>query len=289
MPLPAIPAALYALAELAATAGVWYVRYERAQAAIELAQLAAAIEETKKKIGEVIKRMQEEIDVNIRTLAAVDRGGNVTVSRRGNEAGDYKRYIERKIPFRPALSLVCQMALATPIKVPRRLRKKIAGEMVESTIDVTLKQTTASIMLETIDSILKWQSPLKAEPNYDKRSRKAYTGEPDTRPGRLNDVFPFWPRPRGSLAPDLVIVEYRQQSFHVTPKDKDNVFAFVEVKFPNDWVNPRQMQEYNELLGETPASSKRLALLRVPEDCVDFAPKKEGAKAAERENRGRKK
>jgi hypothetical protein len=102
-------------------------------------------------------------------------------------------------------------------------------------------------------------------------------------------VFPFWPRPRGSLAPDLVIVEYRQQSFHVTPKDKDNVFAFVEVKFPNDWVNPRQMQEYNELLGETPASSKRLALLRVPEDCVDFAPKKEGAKAAERENRGRKK
>lgn len=278
MPFPAIPPIVYAIGELAVAAGAWYVRYERAQTAIELAQMAASIKEAKEKVAEVIKHMQDEININIKTLAAADKGGNTTVSRKGNEAGAYKRYIERKIPFRPAISIVCKMALATPITIPRRIRKKIPGEVVESTIEVTLKQTTASIMLETIDGILDWQSPLKAEPNYDRSSRRAYIGKPDTRPQRLNDIFPFWPRPRNSLAPDLVITEYRQKPFHITPKDQDNVFAFVEIKFPNDWIKKKQMDDYNDLLGETFDTSKRLALLRVPEDCVDFTPAKKDDK-----------
>lgn len=87
-------------------------------------------------------------------------------------------------------------------------------------------------------------------------------GEPSTRPKRISELFPFWPRPRGSLAPDLVIVEYRQQPFHVS-----NVFAAVEIKFPRDWVNPDQLRSYVNLMGR---DKRKVALLRVPEDCTGY-------------------
>nr|WP_240943587.1 VRR-NUC domain-containing protein [Janthinobacterium lividum] len=99
-------------------------------------------------------------------------------------------------------------------------------------------------------------------------------GTPPTRPQRFSEVFPFWPRPRGSLAPDLVILEYRQKPWEI-----DNVFAAVETKFPNDWVKKDQMRDYVELM--TPKSGiarkkigqERVALLRVPEDCIGVAAK----------------
>ncbi len=70
-------------------------------------------------------------------------GGNVTVSRGRRENVTYQQYIERKIPFRPVISRVCQWALKSPLVVPRRIRKKIPGEVIETTIDIALKQTTA--------------------------------------------------------------------------------------------------------------------------------------------------
>lgn len=102
---------------------------------------------------------------------------------------------------------------------------------------------------------------LKAEPNY--VAGKPLLGEPPTRPKRTNELFPFWPRPRGSLAPDLVIVEYRQQPFHAP-----NVFVAVEIKFPKDWVK-KQMDDYVGLMNQ---DERKVALLRVPEDCTGYKP-----------------
>ena len=243
-----------------------YAAYETAQTAIEAADTLAQIGQRKKEVQsilkDVIQGMKDEIDIKSSTF--VRTGGNSTVSRGRSENVTYRQYIERKIPFRPVISTVCQWALKSPLTVPRRIRKKIPGEIIETTIDVALKQTTASLVFEVVDDLLAWQSPLKAEPNYDRKSHAAMLGNPSTRPKRISEFFPFWPRPKGSLAPDLVIVEYRQEPFVV-----GNVFAAVEIKFPNDWVNPEQMKNYVHLMGDKP---HKVALLRVPEDCTGYRP-----------------
>lgn len=295
MPIPLI---VYGIAEVAVTAGVWawrgYRAYETTQTVLEAAEMAKSIAKSKEEIAkqfkEIIGSMSDEIDAKSSTFALVDNGGRHTVSRRGDENKEWKEYIERKLPFRPAISTVCKLALATPITVPRRIRSKIPGEVVETTIEITLKQTTASIMFETIDSFLDWRSPLKAEPNYNKSSQAAYLGTPTTRPKRISDIFPFWPRPRGSLAPDLVIVEYRQRPFEI-----DNVFAAVEIKFPGDWVKAEQMKDYVRLMepktgvDKNKIGKQRVALMRVPEDCVDMVPKKEKDQSAQEPAKTKKK
>lgn len=249
---------------------------ENTRTAAEVAQLALEIAERRKQIKDTlratIEAMAHEIEVKSSTFAVVDRGGNSTVSRRGQENIEFKEYIERKVPFRPAISQVCTVALRMPIRVPRRISKKIAGDTVKTTIEIALKQFTASLFFEAIDEALGWRSPLKAEPNYNGSSKKALLGEPVTRPKRFgSDIQPFWPRPKGLLAPDLVVVEYRQEPF-----ETENVFAAVEVKFPGDWPKQRQMSDYVELMtprtGINPAKigKEKVALLRVPEDCVGF-------------------
>lgn len=252
-----------------------YQAHEAAMSTADLARLASEIAERKSTIKQVLQQAIEaltrEIEIKSSTFAVVDRGGNSTVSRRGNENVNFREYIERKVPFRPAISQVCNVALQMPIKVPRRLRKSVVGDSVTTTIEVALKQTTASLLFEAIDEVLEWRSPLKAEPNYNRNSSKALLGEPETRPKRFGKVFPFWPRPWESLAPDLVVVEYRQEPF-----ETDNVFAAIEIKFPGDWVKNKQMMDYVELM--TPKTginrdkigTEKVALLRVPEDCTGF-------------------
>ncbi|MEZ0471146.1 VRR-NUC domain-containing protein [Luteimonas salinilitoris] len=267
MPVPAIIAVLV---------WIWriYTTFEAAMSVRDMALMAKEMLERKNEIKRVLQNtideMSEEIDVKSSTYAAIDRGGNSTVSRKGAENRTYREYIERRIPFRPAISVVCQMALAIPIRIPRRIRRKFGGDWVFQDGEVKLKQTTASIMFEGVDQVLEWKSPLKAEPNYDKVSGRPYMGSPPTRPQRISETFPFWPRPKGSLAPDLVIVEYRQQSF-----EQRNVFAAVEIKFPKDWVKEDQVRDYVNLMGQR----NKVALLRVPEDCVsgDRDKKKSGA------------
>ncbi|HBO0861726.1 VRR-NUC domain-containing protein [Pseudomonas aeruginosa] len=241
-----------------------YQAYETAQTAKEALEMVRDIAKRKEEVKQVLKStidsFSREIDEKSSTFAKVDAGGRSTVSRRGKEGTTYKEYIERKVPFRSAISIACNWALSSPIKVPRRIRKKIPGNVVETTIEVALKQTTASLIFESIDDALEWRSPLKAEPNY--LGGAPLLGEPSTRPKRISELFPFWPRPRGSLAPDLVIVEYRQQPFHVS-----NVFAAVEIKFPRDWVNPDQLRSYVNLMGR---DKRKVALLRVPEDCTGY-------------------
>lgn len=250
--------------------------FENTKTAAELAQLAVEIAERRKQIKDTlratIEAMTREIEVKSSTFAVVDRGGNRTVSRRGQENIEFKEYIERKVPFRPAISQVCAVALQMPIKVPRRISKKIAGDTVKTTIEVALKQFTASLFFEAVDEALEWRSPLKSEPNYNATSKKALLGTPATRPKRFgSDIQPFWPRPKGLLAPDLVVVEYRQEPF-----ETDNVFAAVEIKFPGDWVVKKQISDYANLMkpvtGVNPdkIGREKVALLRVPEDCTGF-------------------
>lgn len=167
-------------------------------------------------------------------------------------------------------SQVCTVALQLPIKVPRRISKKIAGDKIETTIEVALKQFTASLFFEAVDEALQWRSSLKAEPNYNGTSKKALLGIPATRPKRFgSDIQPFWPRPGGLLAPDLVVVEYRQEPF-----ESENVFAAVEIKFPGDWVKQKQIDQYAELMeprtgvNREKIGREKVALLRVPEDCT---------------------
>ncbi|MDY4301823.1 VRR-NUC domain-containing protein [Pseudomonas salmasensis] len=236
---------------------------------MEIAERRKQIKET---LRATIEAMTREIEVKSSTFAVVDRGGNSTVSRRGQENVTFKEYIERKVPFRPAISQVCTVALQMPIKVPRRIRKKIAGDTVQTTIEIALKQFTASLFFEAVDEALEWRSPLKAEPNYNGNSKKALLGEPVTRPKRFGSaVQPFWPRPKGLLAPDLVVVEYRQEPF-----ETENVFAAVEIKFPGDWVVKKQITDYVNLMkpstGVNPdkIGREKVALLRVPEDCTGF-------------------
>ena len=266
---------------------------EKTRTAAELAQLASEIAERKDKIKRVlhttIETMSREIEVKSSTFAVVDPGGNSTVSRRGNENVIFKEYIERKVPFRPAISQVCLVSLQMPIKVPRRISKKIAGDTVHSTIEIALKQFTASLFFEAVDEALQWRSPLKSEPNYNSSSHKALLGDPATRPKRFGSaVQPFWPRPKGLLAPDLVVVEYRQEPF-----ETDNVFAAVEIKFPQDWAHPRQMKNYVDLMtpntGINPQKigKEKVALLRVPEDCTGY--KHNEKKSTSREQTRKKK
>lgn len=252
-----------------------YQAREAAMSTADLARLASEMAERKSSVKQVLQETIEaltyEIEIKSSTFAVVDPGGNSTVSRRGNEGAIFKEYIERKVPFRPAISQVCTVALQMPIKAPRRLRKTVAGDSVTTTIEVALKQTTASLLFEAIDEMLSWRSPLKAEPNYNRSSSKALLGKPETRPMRFGNVFPFWPRPLGSLAPDLVVVEYRQEPF-----ETKNVFAAVEIKFPGDWVKDKQMDEYAQLMAPATGINRekigrgKVALLRVPEDCTGF-------------------
>nr|WP_314570176.1 VRR-NUC domain-containing protein [uncultured Pseudomonas sp.] len=267
--------------------------FENTKTAAELAQFAQEIVERRQQIKTTlratIEAMTREIEVKSSTFAVVDSGGNSTVSRRGQENITFKEYIERKVPFRPAISQVCTVALRLPIKVPRRIRKKIAGNTVQTTIEIALKQFTASLFFEAVDEALDWRSPLKAEPNYNGTSKKALLGEPTTRPKRFGSaVQPFWPRPKGMLAPDLVVVEYRQDPF-----ETENVFAAVEIKFPGDWVVKKQMTDYVNLMkpstGINPdkIGREKVALLRVPEDCTGFET--DGGKSKPNEQERKKK
>lgn len=269
------PAAIARVIEAAYRAYRAHQVSEAVKSAADLAEFAHEITERRNKIKQVlqttIEKMAQEVDTKSSTFAQVDHGGNSTVSRRGNENITFKEFIERKVPFRPAISQVCTTALQIPIKTPRRIRKKMGDELVNSTIEIALKQLTASLFFEAIDEALDWHSPLKAEPNYNRASSKALLGEPPTRPKRFGKVTSFWPRPRGSLAPDLVVVEYRQEPFEI-----ENVFAAVEIKFPRDWAKAIQIKEYVDLM--TPKSGvnrekigkEKVALLRVPEDCTGF-------------------
>jgi len=258
-----IPALAIAIVEVAVEAGVLAWRawrlYEAAQTAAELAQLTKMIAQYKALLSkDVLEALKKEIDIKSSQLALLDEGGN-TQEKRGNWQGTYTAFIERKIPFRFPISAIAKLANDAPITVPRKIKKKLGG-LVD--IDVRLRQYTASVCFETVDSILDWQCPLKPEMAFNPSTKTPYLGTPPTRPKRVEHLpYTFWPVPKGAIIPDLTIVEDRKKPAALMPPQQDNVFAVVEIKFPNDRVKEDQMDEYVQLF-----SKNRVALMRIPED-----------------------
>ncbi|ADQ83997.1 VRR-NUC domain-containing protein [Methylovorus sp. MP688] len=281
-------ALVIAMIEMAIEAGVigWraYEAYQAAQAMVDAAELAKAVAQYKAFLKEaVLDNLKHEIDVKSSQLARVDSGGNTHAWRTQSEVRDqatFRPFINRRIPFRLPISHVVKLANEHPIKVPRRLRTMVSasGELRHRTIEVALRQYTASVCFETVDAILDWKSPLKAELAYNPDTKAPYlNAAPPTRPKRVGNLpFTFWPVPRGALIPDLTIAENRHQPAALTPRD--NVFAVVEIKFPNDPIRKKQLEDYSKLVEE-----HRVALMRVPEDLhVSLRPKTRDGRDATR-------
>jgi hypothetical protein len=187
--------------------------------------------------------------------------------------------IKQKIPFRQVIGAVCAAANKMPMITLRRdknsnikpsdvLSKRRAAmkallmldeltrldkmKDVEGFITVRLKQLVASIMFEFMDEMLDWASPLKTEVCFGPRTEYLDPildgGTRLKRTGTLKKINPFFPPPRRgdkngnkAIVADLVIPDYRKQ-----PTSKNNIFAIVEIKFPNDTIENEQFENYDE-------------------------------------------
>lgn len=269
-------------------------------------EVSKIIESIKDEIGEKIDA-REEVAILL-ALAAQDPQGHHTrrAGGRGAGANIINTAIEQKIPFRDAISKVCEAADSMPIlslrrkkgvtiqDLPRAKRRAMEAllrlsleELADINLDefffVRLRQLAASLLFEFMDECLEWNSPLKCEVNFGPPAR--YADHPVTGTTRLlrssTKINPFYPAPyqrrRGNIAADLIITESR----HERP-DKGNIFAIVEIKFQNDRIETEQFLAYEQLLKSAatyktaispvrfdnrPVSSGgRLSLFRYPED-----------------------
>ncbi|MGH1485274.1 MAG: hypothetical protein ACRBCI_03570 [Cellvibrionaceae bacterium] len=255
----------------------------------------------------------------IRTTQETRNGETYTVREpvkpRTRLQGDYNgrpeisQAIQEKIPFRRIISKVCGMAYAMPLPQLRKQRgrdiptskKEVLTDLLregwdllsdvelEGLIVVRLRQLTANLIFELIDHLLDWTTPLKCEvwfggPRGGFADPMMDPDGPATKLKRASGVSPFYPPPhgRGSIGADLVIPERRHE-----PCEKKNIFAIVEIKFPNDKIDEQQFQRYNQLLaraalekdadgdfginrrdGANTNSGGRLSLFRFPEDAA---------------------
>jgi hypothetical protein len=114
---------------------------------------------------------------------------------------------------------------------------------------VKLKQLMVNHCFEFMDRVLEWKSPLKAEvcygppPFYAEPKMESATQLLRTGYTALNPFYPAPYRGEGSQSADLVIPETRH-----APPGKSNIFAIVEIKFPNDDPKEKQFTSYRELL-----------------------------------------
>ncbi len=244
----------------------------------------------------------------------------LTVSgRMGSGKQEIKAAIKQKIPFRRVISEVCEKADSMPVLTVRRkdkgislekavkakseIIKKLIGAGFEALADIELeefiivrqKQLAASFLFEFIDYGLDWKSPLKAEVSFGpgQRPKRVRAGfrpfenppmEFGTKLKRVGyDLNPFYPAPhraKGSISADLVIPDYRGK-----PVSKENLFAIVEIKFPNDEIKVEQLKTYKRLLNRSATEKTwatqgrlnvkevsyggKLALFRYPEDSTE--------------------
>jgi hypothetical protein len=216
--------------------------------------------------------------------------------------------IEQKIPFRKVISEVCDKAEKMPVlqlrkkqgikvadiaKAKRKALEALLATSVEHIADVDLdafivvrlKQLATSLLFEFVDYALDWKSPMKAEvsfgPNPGFSDHPLEAGSA-TQLKRVGKISPFYPMPapnqrKGSISADLVIPDYRKKRC-----DKNNIFALVEIKFPNDKIDLKQFEQYDDLLeagakvktashavrynNQSVTSGGRLSLFRYPED-----------------------
>jgi len=73
------------------------------------------------------------------------------------------------------------------------------------------------------------------------------------------------------------------------------VFVAIEIKFPGDWVKIRQLEDYAHLMtpksGANPRKTgkEKVALLRVPEDCIPSNLADEKRDGTPSKNKGKRK
>jgi hypothetical protein len=279
------------------------------------------LEGAKKQIKEDIERLKKEIDLKIDHpaekalligMASKDPQGAVTKKPAGRGANNVimAAAIQEKIPFRKVISSVCAKAELSPIlklrtkkgldpkdalKLKSKLVEKITGMALEEALDlqqsggldgfilIKLKQLVVNHCFEFMDCVLDWKSPLKAEvcygpaPVYAEPKMKSGTQLLRTGTTALNPFYPAPHRRKGSQSADLVIPETRH-----APPGKSNIFAIVEIKFPNDEPKEEQFTSYRKLLdhaaevknakaasthmGLPVSGGGHLSLLRWPED-----------------------
>jgi hypothetical protein len=121
-----------------------------------------------------------------------------------------------------------------------------------------LKQQCVSGRLKTADALANYQSPYKAEVNYDMSQdppapimeRRIVTKAHDYLPGWIQKYWPgglkdYTPGIGNIRRPDVVIVKNASQ-----PPTQDNLKNVVEIKFPPDAVDLKQQAAYEEIAGE---------------------------------------
>lgn len=314
MPVPAI---VWGVLELVALAITVHELGELAEDLYEGVQkYGKDIGKAKEEVRKVIQSIQEEIAQKIEekeevaillALEAADPQGQNTrkATGRGATEATINAAIEQKIPFRDAISKVCTAADRMPIlslrrkkgvsikdlpKAKRKVLEELLALSVEELSDVELdaflvirlKQLAVNLLFEFVDECLGWASPLKCEVNFGPAPGfEDHPVERTTKLKRFGKVNPFYPTPfqyrRGSISADLMISEYRHQR-----PDKGNIFAIVEIKFPNDRIEKAQFDGYSRMLeraakvktsrapitfqGKPVSSGGRLSLFRYPED-----------------------
>lgn len=255
-------------------------------------------------ISENIDKRTELAQLNAMTRA--DRQSPITTrpaSSRGAAIGNIQAAIMQKIPFRPVISRVCETADQLPMVQLRAKRgQKFKDTIPQSKVDIVakllsmtaeefgrasieeftivrLKQLAVNFMIESMDELLTWRGPLKAEVCFPFYARMNKFQNPPlsgtTRVQRTGgDINPFWPMPsraRGTISADIVIPEYRAEPLSLT-----NIFALVEIKFEGDRIQQKQFDEYGKLnnqskqekriSGITVGEGFKLSLFRYPED-----------------------
>jgi hypothetical protein len=211
-----------------------------------------AFEAVQDVVGTAGQEMKEEANRKATELRLISTGSpNPTAPRQPQ----YKPYYERKIPFRPVICRILCLADRNPIL--SKVRTKIPVDQESADYEIKertreLRQLAAAIAFDLLDSALDYQSFIKSEVAY-KRDGTAYCN--GTHPLRIG--MTYWRKPRKSISPDISIVEIRQN-----PPHKDNLFAVVDFKFPNDRSNPEQMKAYDDTF-----TRSKVSLVRFPEDC----------------------
>lgn len=255
-------------------------------------------------ISENIDKRTELAQLNAMTRA--DRQSPITTrptGSRGAAIGSIQAAIMQKIPFRPVISKVCETADQLPMVQLRAKRgqkfkdaipkskvdivakllsmtaEEFAGASIEEFTIVRLKQLAVNFMIESMDELLTWRGPLKAEVCFPFNARMNKFQNPPlsgtTRIQRAGgEINPFWPMPsraRGTISADIVIPEYRAEPLSLT-----NIFALVEIKFEGDRITKAQFDFYRNLntqsqkakmvSGITASEGFKLSLFRYPED-----------------------
>jgi polyhydroxyalkanoate synthesis regulator phasin len=269
-------------------------------------------------VREIMKSLQNEINGDIDeklerqllatlTEADVKEQSEITrdvKGRKGDGTVLIKTAIKMPMPFRKQLSQICDLADKVPVISLRRkkgvklhdlpkAKQKILIELLALTLEeladvdldnfivVRLKQLMAAHLLEFMDELLGWQSPMKAEacfgPQFEDPPVK---GTQLTREGgSTNPFYPLPHRGRGSISIDVAITDYRKE-----PLTKSNLFGIVEIKFPGDKIKNEQFKRYKELSdkcgdvkttvvgqantleGKGVRKGARVSLFRYPED-----------------------